>query len=85
MTRDELQRLIELIVREMAARPERARARCTCHAVVEECCPDRLQGVIDAGAVRLGVRATPSLIEAEGMELVVHEIALPRTLAEHER
>ena len=33
-------------------------------------------------AERLGVRATPSLIEAEGTELVVHEIALPRTLAE---
>jgi deoxyribose-phosphate aldolase len=58
VTRDELQRLIELIVREMAARPETARAHCTCHAVVDECCPDRLRGVIDAGAVRLGVRAT---------------------------
>lgn len=33
-------------------------------------------------ADRLRVRATPSLIEAEGMELVVREIALPRTLAE---
>jgi len=36
-------------------------------------------------ANRLGVRATPTLIEAEGTELVVHEIALPRTLAEHDR
>ena len=36
-------------------------------------------------AERLRVRATPSLIEAEGAELVVHEIALPRTLAEQER
>ena len=36
-------------------------------------------------ADRLRVRATPSLIEAEGTELVVHEIALPRTIAKHER
>lgn len=36
-------------------------------------------------AERLRVRATPSLIEAEGTKLVVREIALPRTLAEHER
>ncbi|MGE0147992.1 MAG: TrbC family F-type conjugative pilus assembly protein [Parvibaculaceae bacterium] len=36
-------------------------------------------------ADRLRVRATPSLIEAEGTELVVHEIALPRTRAEHDR
>ena len=36
-------------------------------------------------AERLRVRATPSLIEAEGMELVVREIALPRALVEHER
>ncbi len=33
-------------------------------------------------ADRLRVRATPSLIEAEGAELVVREIALPRPAAE---
>ena len=36
-------------------------------------------------ADRLGVRATPSLIEADGAELVVHEIALPRAAAEAAR
>jgi deoxyribose-phosphate aldolase len=57
VTRDELQGLIGLIVREMAAvRPE-ARSPCACHAVVAECCPDRLQGVIDAGATRFGIYA----------------------------
>lgn len=35
-------------------------------------------------AERLRVRATPSLIEADGVELVVREIALPRALAVHE-
>ena len=37
------------------------------------------------GGDRLGVRATPSLIEAEGAELVVREIALPRAATEAAR
>ena len=36
-------------------------------------------------ADRLGVRATPSLIEADGAELVVREIALPRAATEAAR
>jgi deoxyribose-phosphate aldolase len=57
VTRAELQRLIEIIVEEMsAARP--ALARCACHSVSSECCPDRLQGVLDAGATRVGVHAS---------------------------
>src|SRR4029450_254063 len=31
--------------------------RCACHSVSSECCPDRLRGVIDAGASRVGVHA----------------------------
>ena len=30
---------------------------CRCHSVVDDCCPDRLRGVIDAGATRVGVHA----------------------------
>jgi deoxyribose-phosphate aldolase len=58
MTRAELQRLIEIIVEEVAAASARPSARCRCHAVFEECCPDRLQGVLDAGATRVGVHAS---------------------------
>src|SRR6185437_15030392 len=29
-----------------------------CHAVLYECCPDRLRGVLDAGATRIGLHAT---------------------------
>jgi deoxyribose-phosphate aldolase len=59
VTRDELQRLIDVIVEELAAAsPRPAGARCPCHAVLHECCPDRLRGVIDAGATRVGVHAT---------------------------
>jgi deoxyribose-phosphate aldolase len=57
MTRDELQRLIDTIVSELtaAARPQ---TRCACHSVLDDCCPDRLRGVLDAGATRVGLYAT---------------------------
>lgn len=58
MTRDELQRLITLIVSELSAAQTERATRCACHAVTAECCPNRLQGVIDAGATRVGVLAT---------------------------
>jgi deoxyribose-phosphate aldolase len=60
VTRGELRYLIDVIVQELArARPEAASApvRCLCHAVATECCPDRLRGVIEAGASRVGVHA----------------------------
>jgi deoxyribose-phosphate aldolase len=60
VTRDELQQLIDVIVSELtasqgaAARPQ---GRCSCHAVLDDCCPDRLRGVLDAGATRVGLYA----------------------------
>ncbi len=57
----DLQRLIEIITDEvLAAQPRGGTAaqRCACHAAVVDCCPDRLRGVIDAGASRLGMHAT---------------------------
>jgi deoxyribose-phosphate aldolase len=58
VTRDELQRLINLIVQELsAAQAVRRTALCACHSVNSECCPNRLQGVIDAGATRVGLLA----------------------------
>jgi deoxyribose-phosphate aldolase len=55
----DVQRLIQIIVEEFAAlqgqgHPE----RCACHSVLYECCPERLRGVLDAGATRLGLHAT---------------------------
>ena len=58
MTRDDLQRLITLIVSELSAAQTLRATLCACHAVTSECCPNRLQGVIDAGATRVGVLAT---------------------------
>jgi deoxyribose-phosphate aldolase len=57
VTRAELQRLIAVIVQELAAAQAAPSTRCACHAVSRDCCPDRLQGVIDAGASRVGVHA----------------------------
>ena len=54
----DLQRLIEIIVEEVtAAQRAPAPSRCGCHSLLYECCPDRLRGVLDAGATRLGLHA----------------------------
>ena len=57
MTRDELQRVIDTVVQELLAASSVPRGRCGCHGVLDDCCPDRLSGVIDAGASRVGVHA----------------------------
>jgi deoxyribose-phosphate aldolase len=63
----DLQRLIEIVTDEVvaalrgAAGPSGLADRtqtCTCHAVLYDCCPDRLRGVLEAGATRLGMHAT---------------------------
>ncbi|MPY90352.1 MAG: deoxyribose-phosphate aldolase [Luteitalea sp.] len=56
----DIQRLIEIVTEEVlqATGPAAAPERCGCHAVLYECCPDRLRGVLDAGATRLGLRAS---------------------------
>lgn len=50
-------RVIELILEELAAAGALAPSRCTCHGFTFECCPDRVRGVLDAGATRLGLHA----------------------------
>ena len=55
----DLQRLIDMITEEVVAaqsgRP--TSSRCACHSVLNDCCPERLRSVVDAGATRLGVHA----------------------------
>jgi deoxyribose-phosphate aldolase len=61
LSSQDLQRLIDIITDEvLAAQGPRGGAgqRCACHSAVADCCPDRLRGVIDAGASRLGMHAT---------------------------
>ena len=58
MTREELQRLIDVVVQELAAAGAAPAGLCACHSVHHDCCPDRLRGVIDAGATRVGLHAS---------------------------
>src|SRR5206468_4572958 len=56
----DLQRLIDIITEEVMAAQASGRSapsRCACHSMIVDCCPDRLRGVIDAGATRLGIHA----------------------------
>ncbi len=52
-------RLMALVVEEVR-RAERRIEHCDCHATAAECCPDRLRHVVDAGAARLGLHASPA-------------------------
>jgi deoxyribose-phosphate aldolase len=76
MTREEVQQLIDLIVGEMTAAIGHPHRRCRCHSVLDDCCPDRLRGVLDAGATRVGVHAAggaPSEVAA----LIDHTLLKP--------
>ena len=57
----DLQRLIDIITEEVIAAQARAAGvvavRLPCRRCID-CCPDRLRGVLDAGATRLGLHAT---------------------------
>jgi deoxyribose-phosphate aldolase len=58
---NDLQRLVEISTEEVVSAQRRAGAapaQCACHAVLYDCCPDRLRGVLDAGATRIGLHAT---------------------------
>jgi deoxyribose-phosphate aldolase len=76
VTRDELRHLIAVIVQEMAAAGQRRGSYCGCHAVQEDCCPDRLRGVIDAGATRVGVHAAGGA-PAEVAAMIDHTLLKP--------
>jgi deoxyribose-phosphate aldolase len=55
----ELRRLVEIILDELGTdgRPPTP-SPCRCHGVLYECCPERLHGVLEAGASRLGLHAS---------------------------
>jgi deoxyribose-phosphate aldolase len=74
----DLQRLIDIVTDEvLAAQAQRpATARCACHAVLTDCCPDRLRGVLDAGATRLGLHAAGGAPDGVG-RMIDHTLLKP--------
>jgi deoxyribose-phosphate aldolase len=59
MNTTEIARLVELITTEVMTTLSAAGAplQCGCHGVLYDCCPNRVGGLIDAGASRLGLHA----------------------------
>jgi deoxyribose-phosphate aldolase len=72
----DFERLVDLVVREVVSSSGAAAARCGCHAVLFECCPDRLRGVLAAGATRLGLHAAGGAPE-EVAQLIDHTLLRP--------
>jgi deoxyribose-phosphate aldolase len=54
----DFERTVDIIVEEVLRAAGRRPQRCRCHAVLEDCCPTNVRGVLDAGATRLGLQAT---------------------------
>ncbi len=53
-----IERVIQIIVEELAAAGHGAVRRCCeCHTVLHACCPDRVSGILEAGASRIGLHA----------------------------
>jgi len=71
----DLARLIAVVAEEVMAATRRPVTPCACHAVAEDCCPTRLQSVIDAGATRLGYHATGATGGVAG--LIDHTLLKP--------
>ncbi|HEX5070306.1 MAG TPA: deoxyribose-phosphate aldolase [Vicinamibacterales bacterium] len=72
----DLARLIAIVAEEVMAESRRSSHACACHAVREDCCPARLQSVIDAGATRLGYHA-PSAAVGNVASLIDHTLLKP--------
>ena len=82
----DLARLVEIITGEVIATLGRGGdgVQCACHGVLQDCCPNRVRGLIDAGATRLGLHAGGGR-PGEVAGLIDHTLLKPdATLAEIE-
>jgi len=74
--------VIDVILSGVAAAGVRPQSRCGCHAVIDDCCPDRLRGVIEAGASRVGVHAMGGA-PTEVAALIDHTLLKPDATRQH--
>ena len=75
----DIKRLIDIITAEVIAATRQSPqtvGRCACHSTQIDCCPDRLRGVIDAGATRIGLHA-PGGAAAGVAGLIDHTLLKP--------
>lgn len=54
----DLARLVAMMAQEVIAQTQSRTRQCGCHSVLEDCCPTRMQPIVEAGATRLGVNAS---------------------------
>lgn len=81
MTREELERVIDIVMGEVAAaRTTPAVDRCQCHAINLDCCPHRLRGIVEAGASRVGVLASDGAPDPIA-SMIDHTLLRPDTTA----
>lgn len=59
MDRVDLQRLVAIMVEELAAAGCRPAGRCPCHSVLADCCPSCVRGVLNDGVARVGQNGRP--------------------------
>ncbi len=71
----DVQRLVQILMEELAL-AQAPPPRCGCHHLLYECCPDRLRGVIEAGATRLGLHATGGAT-ADVASMIDHTLLKP--------
>ena len=76
----DLRRLVAIIAEELAAHRRTAPLRCACHGLQNDCCPSRVQGVLDAGAARLGLHAAGGGAGAVA-QLIDHTLLKPDATA----
>ena len=62
----DIQRVIDIILQELAAAGAVAPARCGCHGFSSDCCPNQVSGVLAAGASRAQAPANTHLVWGVG-------------------
>lgn len=79
----EIQRVVQIIVEELSAAGHGdAPTWCGCHSVLYECCPDRVRGILDAGATRIGLHASGG--SAGGVATMIDHTLLKPDATRHE-
>jgi deoxyribose-phosphate aldolase len=73
---DEIKRLIDVVVEEVLSATSRPTRLCACHGVINDCCPDHLRGVVEAGAARVGLHAAGGA-PASVASLIDHTLLRP--------